>query len=241
MWFVSPSHSSCFHTFGANKKGALRIPIPFKILAILMVLFAIVAGLMVDVPRLDILNETIRNLFYHVTSWFAMVFLFLASFIYSIKYLSIGHESDDLLAKVFVQVGMVFGVAGLVTGMLWAKFTWGAYWVPDPKLNGAAIALLAYLAYSILRNSLTDPITRAKVSSVYNIFAFVMMVIFVFILPRMTSSLHPGNGGNPAFSSYDLDNTMRIVFYPAVIGWILLGLWISEIKFRFEQYKKSHE
>tara|TARA_B110000046_G_scaffold111170_1_gene118388 strand:- start:206 stop:826 length:621 start_codon:yes stop_codon:yes gene_type:complete len=206
-----------------------------------MVLFTITAGLLVDVPRLEILNETIRNLFFHVTSWFGMVFLFLASFVYSIKYLSTGKEKDDILAKVFVQVGMTFGFAGLVTGMLWAKFTWGAFWVPDPKLNGAAIALLAYLAYSILRNSLSDPIARAKVSGVYNIFAFVMMLIFVFILPRMTSSLHPGNGGNPAFSSYDLDNTMRMVFYPAVIGWVLLGLWISEVKFRLELYKKSHE
>jgi len=141
---------------------------------------------------------------------------------------------DDRLAKIFTEVGMVFGIAGLVTGMLWAKYTWGAYWVPDPKLNGAAISMLAYLAYVVLRNSFSDPITKGRVSSVYNIFAFVLMLIFIFILPRMTSSLHPGNGGNPAFSSYDLDNTMRLVFYPAIIGWILLGLWISEIKFRME-------
>ena len=73
-----------------------------------------------------------------------MVFLFLASFVYSIAHLRSGKEIHDRLSKVFVQVGMVFGIAGLVTGMLWARYTWGAYWVPDPKLNGAAIALLAY-------------------------------------------------------------------------------------------------
>jgi heme exporter protein C len=203
------------------------------------VLFAIVVGMLIDVPRLDILNESIRNLFYHVTSWFAMVFLFIASFAYSIRYLNSGNEQHDLLAKIFVQVGMVFGAAGLVTGMLWAKYTWGAYWVPDPKLNGAAIALLAYLAYMILRNSLTDSLTRAKISGVYNIFAFVMMVIFVFILPRMTDSLHPGNGGNPAFSGYDLDNSMRLIFYPATIGWILLGLWISELRYRADKLSQK--
>lgn len=196
--------------------------------------YTLVGGLLIDVPALDILNESIRNLFYHVTSWFAMVFLFIAGFIYSLKYLNSGKEKDDLLAKVFIQVGMVFGVAGLITGMLWAKFTWGAFWVPDPKLNGAAITLLAYLAYAVLRNSFTDQLMRAKVSAVYNIFAFVMMLVFIFILPRMTDSLHPGNGGNPAFSGYDLDNKMRMIFYPATIGWILLGLWISEIRFRME-------
>ena len=168
-----------------------------------------------------------------------MVFLFIASFTYSIRYLRTGSPSDDLRARVFVETGMVFGAAGMVTGMLWANFTWGSYWVPDPKLNGAAIALLAYLAYGILRNSLQDSIQRAKVSAVYNIFAFVMMVLFIFILPRMTDSLHPGNGGNPAFSSYDLDDNMRMVFYPAIIGWILLGLWMTEIRVRIANLKNT--
>jgi len=215
-----------------------KLPLSFKIATIILVFYTLIAGLLIDVPALNILNETIRNLFYHVTSWFAMVFLFLASFVYSIKYLRTGSETDDLLARLFVQVGMVFGTAGMVTGMLWANYTWGAYWVPDPKLNGAAIAMLAYLAYMILRNSFQDSIQRGKVSAVYNIFAFVMMILFVFILPRMTDSLHPGNGGNPAFSGYDLDNTMRMVFYPATIGWIFLGLWITELRFRMETLKQ---
>lgn len=193
------------------------------------------------VPRLAILHETIRNLYFHVTSWFAMITMFIIAFTYSIKYLSSQNEKHDLLAKIFVQVGMIFGVIGLITGMLWARFTWGSFWVSDPKLNGAAVALLAYLAYSVLRNSFQDQLQRAKVAAVYNIFAFVMMLLFVFILPRMTDSLHPGNGGNPAFSSYDLDSTMRLVFYPAVIGWILLGLWISEIRYRIEILKQKEE
>jgi len=54
----------------------------------------------------------------------------------------------------------------------------------------------------------------------------------LFILPRMTDSLHPGNGGNPGFNSYDLDSSMRLVFYPAVLAWILVGVWIANLKFR---------
>jgi heme exporter protein C len=201
----------------------VKLPIGFKIAAIVLVIYTLIAGLLMPVPTLAILNETIRNLYYHVTSWFAMITMFIMAFAYSIGYLNTQKEKYDTLAKIFVQVGMVFGIIGLVTGMLWARFTWGSFWVSDPKLNGAAIALLAYLAYAVLRNSFQDQLQRAKVSAVYNIFAFVMMILFVFILPRMTDSLHPGNGGNPAFSGYDLDSTMRMVFYPAVIGWILLG------------------
>lgn len=219
----------------------MRLNIGFKIGAIVLVLYTLIGGFLIEVPALDILNETIRNLFFHVTAWFSMVFLFIASFVYSIRHLKSGSAQHDLYARVFAQVGIVFGAAGMVTGMLWAQFTWGRFWVPDPKLNGAAIALLAYLAYMVLRNSLKDPMMRGRVSAVYNIFAFVMMVLFVFILPRMTDSLHPGNGGNPGFGGYDLDNTMKMVFYPSIIGWILLGLWISEIRIRVEQLASKEQ
>jgi heme exporter protein C len=116
--------------------------------------------------------------------------------------------------------------------MVWAKFTWGAWWTNDPKLNGTAITILIYLAYFVLRNSIDDERKRARVAAVYNIFAFVMMIVFIGILPRMTDSLHPGNGGNPGFNSYDLDNRLRAVFYPAVLGWILVGTWIASLRYR---------
>lgn len=119
--------------------------------------------------------------------------------------------------------------------MLWAKTTWGTYWTfADPKLNGVAMAILAYTAYFMLRASIEDPIKKAKLSAVYNIFAYVMMMVFVMILPRLTDSLHPGNGGNPAFSQYDLDHQMRLVFYPAVLGWILFSIWLLELNIRLK-------
>jgi heme exporter protein C len=56
------------------------------------------------------------------------------------------------------------------------------------------------------------------------------MLVFIGILPRMTDSLHPGKGGNPGFNTYDLNNNMKLVFYPAVIGWILLGYWLYQLR-----------
>ena len=58
------------------------------------------------------------------------------------------------------------------------------------------------------------------------------MIPLLFILPRLSSSLHPGSGGNPGFNVYDLDSKMRLVFYPAVIGWFLVGYWVSTIRIR---------
>lgn len=204
----------------------------WKILASVLLMYSVIAGLLLEVPRLPILHETIRNLYFHVPMWFTMIMLYLISVIYSIRYLSSGEEKHDLMAVEMVNTGIVFGFLGLGTGMIWANFTWGAPWPNDPKLNSAAISTLMYLAYVVLRGSLDEEQKRARISAVYNIFAFPVMIVLLFILPRMTDSLHPGNGGNPGFNSYDLDSLMRLVFYPAVIGWILIGVWIATLRYR---------
>ncbi len=204
----------------------------WKILASLLLIYSIIAGLLLEVPRLPILHETIRNLYFHVPMWFTMIILYLISVIYSIKYLASGDEKHDLLAVEMVNTGIIFGFLGLATGMIWANYTWGAPWPNDPKLNSAAISTLMYLAYVVLRGALDEEQKRARISAVYNIFSFPVMIVLLFILPRMTDSLHPGNGGNPGFNSYDLDSGMRLVFYPAVLAWILVGVWIANLKYR---------
>lgn len=136
---------------------------------------------------------------------------------------------------------MLFGILGLITGSLWAKYTWGAWWVNDPKLNGAAAAMLVYLAYFLLRSSFEDPAKKAKISAVYGILAYMMMLVLILVLPRLTDSLHPGNGGNPGFGKYDLDNTMRLVFYPSIIGWALLGWWLLDMRLKLKTIENTEE
>lgn len=197
-------------------------------------------GLLNSVPRLDILNETIRNVYYHVPIWFAMLFMMTVSMIQSLLALSKNSVQKDQMAYNAAVVGFFFAIPGLLTGSVWAKFTWGTWWTfQDPKLNGVAISILIYLAYFILRLSIDDELKKAKIAAVYNIFAFVMMNVFIMILPRLTDSLHPGNGGNPAFSKYDLNSDMRMVFYPAVIGWMLMSYWLFQIKNRITQLNES--
>jgi heme exporter protein C len=206
----------------------------WKILAVVLIIYTIIAGFTVEVPALAILHETIRNLFFHVTMWFGMMILMLVSVVYSIKFLSASEESNDVVASEAAHVGMLFGSMGLATGMVWAYFTWGDWWVNDPKLNGAAVTMLVYLAYFTLRGSMDDPMKRAKVSAVYNIFAFVLLIVFLKILPDMTDSLHPGNGGNPGFNTYDTTPQLKMVFYPAIIGWTLIGVWIVSLRVRLK-------
>ena len=184
-------------------------------------------------PFRQILHETVRNIFFHVAIWMSMFLILMVSCYHSIQYLRNGDLESDRKSASLTTVGLFFGIAGLLTGSMWAKYTWGAFWTNDVKLNMSAIAMLIYFAYSLLRNSISDIDSRARTSSVYNLFAFAALMILVMVIPRFSPSLHPGNGGNPAFAGEDLDSTLRAVFYPAIIAYALLGFWMADLYKRY--------
>ena len=190
-------------------------------------------------PYRNILNETIRNTFFHIALWFAMFILLIVGVYHAVRFLNTGDMVHDIKSAAFNKIGIMYGVFGLITGSIWAKFTWDTFWTSDVKLNMTAIAMLIYLAYLVLRGSSSDHDRRAKLSASYSIFAFVALIPLVFIIPRMTDSLHPGNGGNPALGGEDLDNTLRLFFYPSIIALALLGTWMSQLLIRYEKLKEK--
>jgi heme exporter protein C len=213
----------------------------WKIMAVVFLFYTIIAGFLLSVPAQPILHESIRNLYFHVPMWFSMMAILFWSVWQSIAYLRNSAFEADVKASQAAHTGMLMGLLGIVTGSVWARYTWGAWWVADTKLNGAAITILIYLAYFVLRGSIDEEQKRARISAVYNILAFVLLIVFLMILPRMNDSLHPGNGGNPGFNKYDLDSNMRLVFYPAVLGWIALAFWMYQLRVRiFNLEYKQH-
>lgn len=210
----------------------------WKYLSIILIYNALIAGLLVDVPQTYI-HETIRNIFYHIGMWFALAFSLTISLIFSIKYLRSFDIKDDIIASEAANVGLVFGIIGIVTGMLWAKFTWGDFWVNDPKLNGALIGIIAYLAYTLLRKSLDEIHKRAKLAAVYNIFAYVILIIFVMILPKISGeSIHPGSKTSTILPNSIAPN-MRYIFYSSSAGWMLLSLWIINLRVRLTMLNEN--
>ncbi|QEC66396.1 ABC transporter permease [Panacibacter ginsenosidivorans] len=220
----------------------------WKILSFILLVYTCTMGFLVKVPKLDgRMQQTVRNLFFHVPMWFCMQTLFIVSVIYAIKYLRTPNPRFDYYSLEFARTGVVFGILGLITGAIWANYQWGQPWSGDPKQNGAAIAILIYMAYFVLRGSMTDMDKRSRISAVYNIFAFAMLFPTIWILPRLTESLHPGgqgSEGNPGLNPNDTTPEMEMVFLPAIIGWILLGVWISTLRTRLAiltEKKLSHE
>ncbi|MFV0605644.1 MAG: cytochrome c biogenesis protein CcsA [Niabella sp.] len=222
----------------------------WKILCIVLLVYAIVAGLLVKIPQLPVLGETIRNLFYHVGMWMTMMVLFTCSVVQSILFLRTNNLKHDIAARSYAGVGILFGILGYATGAIWMSYTWADPNNPtfdsfgaiarEPKLIGAAVALLIYFAYLILRDSIPDIDKKARISAVYNIFAFAMLFPTIWIVPRILPSLHPGQEGNPALNYKDLDATLRMVYYPAMTGWILLGVWITSLKIKLRLLEENH-
>jgi len=191
-------------------------------------------------PNRSILYESIRNLCFHVPMWFTMIVIMGISVWQSIRALGSNTLVHDRAAVQAVHVGLVFCFLGLVTGSIWARGTWGAFWTNDVKLNGAAVTALIYLAYLVLRGSVQDAHKRARLAGIYNIFAFVLLVMFLFVVPRLNAidSLHPGNGGNSGFNDLDLDQRLRTVFYPACMGWIIMGVWMYDLRLRAATFRE---
>ncbi len=214
----------------------------YKTLSALLLFYALIAGLVIEVPMLPALGDAVRNLFFHVGMWFAMVVLLSISVVSGLLYLRNFRPSYDRIAVQAVNLALLFGLLGLLTGMSWAKASWGAWWINDPKLNGAAVTMLCYLAYKVLRGSVRDVQQGARIAAVYSMLAFVMMLVFMFILPRLsTGTIHPGSESTPVLNPAGLDHRLRLVFYPAIAGWILLSIWMLELSVRVARLSENRK
>ena len=196
---------------------------------VLVLTGVVVAGFVGSIPQLDILEQSARNLYFHVPMWFSLMAATIVSAYHSARYLQSGARIRDLRAREAAWLALLFGGLGIVTGMVWARFTWyegtGVWWNFDPKQSMAAVLLLIYGGYFVLRDAIDTPRTRGRIAAVYNLFAVVTMPFLLYILPRQMPSLHPGGEGSPAFSQTDLAPAMRWVFYPSVLGFLGLA-WV---------------
>lgn len=251
------------------KQSPLRIT--YKALAVALLLYALVYGFLAEIPVSpqmgSQLGQSARNILYHVPNWFAMLVMMGISLYHSIKVLRLTDPDRertenplraDIKANEAARVGVMFNILGLLTGIIWARVSWNevksstsfsAWWGWDPIQTCALIALLIYLAYYLLRNSIEDPEQKAKVSAVYNIFAFMTLIPLFFVIPRILQGLHPtADGGAVLFKSEGMNSLLRMILYPGMFGFILLGIWVYElrsraaaIKFRWQEWQSKQD
>ena len=176
-----------------------------------------------------------RILFFHVPMAWVSFVAFIAAGIWSLRYLFGGRRpGHDVAAAVAIELGLVFGILATVTGALWAKVMWGAYWNWDPRQTSILLALLFYAAYLALRSALEDRETRARLSAAYAVLGLVVAPFLFFVMPRMAAfTLHPESVVNST-GKIEMESRMLQVLLAGSAGFTALFFWIHNLQCRLQ-------
>ncbi len=175
-------------------------------------------------------GETSRILFFHVPQAWVATISFLLSMIASAVYLAKRNLKADYMAQSAAELGFLFCILATVTGAIFAKSTWGSFWNWDPRQTSIVILLMIYGAYFALRSAVPDTERRRVFAGVYSILAFVTVPFLVFVVPRITTSLHPEDTMNPANPGMD-PRTLK-VFLGSLLAYTALFVWMLRLRMR---------
>lgn len=212
-----------------------------------ILLSLVIVGAYFYAPLAKGLKEYTRVLYFHVPAAWVTVLAFLISAWYSLQYLRKRDMMLDAYAAAANQLGILYCLVTTVTGAMWAKASWGAYWNWDPRQTSIFILLLIYAAYFSLRSAVENDQDRARLSAVYSLLAFATVPFFIFIIPRIYESLHPDPLIN-AQAKIKMNIKMLQVFLSSLTGFTLLFLWLFNLKKRiiklsvhFEEIEEEYE
>ncbi len=178
-----------------------------------------------------------RIFYFHVAAGWVGYLAFGVTAAAGVLYLLKRQRRWDHVAVSSAEIGVVFTAANLVSGSVWARPTWGTWWSwDDPRLTLAAIVLLVYIAYLMLRNAIDDPERRARLSSIYGIVGF-LSVPLSFISVRIWRTIHPaviGTTSETAQGGFDMSGNMVGVLLFSIVTFSLLYVVLLHYRLRLE-------
>lgn len=178
-------------------------------------------------------GKSSRILFFHVPMAWVSFFAFIAAAVWSLLYLRGRQDRHDRAAAVAIQLGLLFGVLAIVTGSLWARIEWGAYWNWDPRQTSLLISLLFYAAYLALRGAVDDPEKRGRLAAAYALLGLVVTPFLYWVIPRITYTLHPEPVVN-ADGKVDMESRMVQVLFTSTFAFTVLFFWIHSLQCRLQ-------
>lgn len=197
-----------------------------------IILTLVILGTYLYAPLAKGLGEYTRVMYFHVPAAWVTVVAFFMGALYSFMYLRKRNLLFDYYAEAASQLGIIFCILATVTGALWAKESWGAYWNWDPRQTSIFILLLIYGAYFSLRSAVEQHETRARLSAVYSLLAFITVPFFIFIIPRIYESLHPDPLVNTE-GKLKMNAKMLTVFLTSLGGFTIVFFWMMHLKKSF--------
>lgn len=178
----------------------------------------------VTFPLIPALHERARNVFFHVpAAWVATVAWFIAAF-FAWRFLRRKDPEDDIRASSTAAVGLLFCITATVSGSVWSRFDWGAFWNWDPRQISIVVVLMIFGAYFALRSALDSEEQRGRISAVYVLLMVLPVLFFIGVFPRLMRSLHPNN--------LELNTPMAVLFPVAALALTLLYYWIANVTTR---------
>lgn len=186
-------------------------------------------------PLIPGLGQLAKIIFFHVPTAWLSVLAFLMAMIYGIKYLRNQDLDDDARSNSALQLGFIFSILATVTGSVWAKFTWGAFWHWDPRETSVFVLLLIYGSLFALRSAIENEEKRAKLSAVYSILAFLTVPFFIFIMPRIMTGLHPGSANDDNLGpvvDFKMNSNMQMIFYLSLTAFTVLYFWMWQVNYK---------
>jgi len=193
------------------KPKALTI---LDIVSVILFLAAVYVAL-IFAPIEAVMGWVQKVFYFHVaTAWVGMMGFMVAGVAGAI-YLWKKDLKWDIVEVAAVEISMVFFGITIVLGSIWARPIWNTWWTWDPRLTTAAITMLVYAAYMMLRQGIEEPERRARFGAVYTILGFVAVPI-TFISIRLLRTIHPvviGNNAGGGEGSFAMTGDMRIAFF----------------------------
>ncbi len=210
--------------------GGRRLVVTGTVTAALLALSAV--GIFLVAPE-DADQGVIQRIFYyHVAIAITSLVAFGVAAIYGIRYLRTRRPEHDMVSVVAVGLGLFFSVLVILTGSIWARASWGTWWVwEDPRLVTFLIVILLYSAYFMLRSS-AEGERRARYSSIFAIAAFASVPLSFYSVRVAESFVHPvvftSSGAN-------MPDTMLVWFVVAQVA--MLGLFLTLLQIELLQRK----
>ena len=210
-------------------------PLLLKILDLLsIVLIPTALILILFYTPVELVMGPVQKVFYfHVAAAWSGMLCFIVAAVAGGGYLGSRQPHWDWLSLSAIEVGIMFGLVAIFSGMIWAQPIWNTWWVWDPRLTTTAIMVLIYLVYFILRSSLDSPETRARLAAVYAIVsAFTVPLTFFSI--RLFRTIHPVviAAGGSSDSAFNMIPRMLAAFISSLFAFTILTVDLIWNRFR---------
>ncbi len=182
-------------------------------------------------PTERVMGHLQRIFYVHLGAWWAALLAFFVTFLSGIQFLRTRNPYWDELGGGSAEIGTLLNGLVLLTGVLWAKPTWGVWWTWEPQLTATLLTELSYLGYLVLR-AVSERERVRRFAAVVGILAFLNLPL-VFFSVRLLRGVHPVVfGSDPAGRPTGIEPAMVQALVVSLVAFTLLYLVLVRLRLR---------